>query len=171
MRQQIQGILLCAALAGCATPGSVSRGAYGNFVAQPFSPYNQQLAKDALVQLTEVYPPASTRFKLQQPIPDAFGAALAVSLRGRGYALRENPRSIMRQSTDAVERPLASAPIGASAQESEGIPMRYVLDLAAAPNLYRLTLFLGDQSLSRAYWTKEGMLHPAGAWVRKESQP
>lgn len=170
MRQQIQGILLCAALAGCATPGSVSRSAYGNFVAQPFSPYNQQLAKDALVQLTEVYSPASTRFELQQPIRDTFGAALAVSLRSRGYALRENPRPIMRQS-DAMERPLASAPIGASGQESEGIPMRYVLDLAAAPNLYRLTLFLGDQSLSRAYWTKEGLLHPAGAWVRKESQP
>ena len=36
------------------------------------------------------------------------------------------------------------------------------------PNLYRLTVFIGNQSLSRVYRLDEQMLAQAGAWVRKE---
>jgi hypothetical protein len=49
--------------------------------------------------------------------------------------------------------------------------LRYVLDRAADGDLYRVTLSVGDQSLARAYLAQNGAVHPAGAWVRRESQP
>lgn len=156
----IRPAMLCALLTSCSTADNLPSGLYGNFIAHPVANYEQQLAKDAMAQLTAVYPPASTRFELKQATSDAFGAALVDSLRSQGYALLESvPFSTTRPD---------GLPQGAVGRDRVGIPMHYILDLAAAPNLYRLTLLLGDQSLSRAYMARDSALLPAGAWVRRE---
>ena len=51
---------------------------------------------------------------------------------------------------------------------SGGLPLRYVLDQAGDSNLYRLTLMVGNQSITRPYLAQNGTFAPAGYWVRKE---
>jgi hypothetical protein len=46
--------------------------------------------------------------------------------------------------------------------------MSYVFDHPASLDLYRVTLVIGEKSLSRVYLTKDGTVAPAGSWVRKE---
>jgi len=43
-----------------------------------------------------------------------------------------------------------------------------VLDQAGDSNLYRLTLLVGNQSITRPYLVQDGSFAPAGYWVRKE---
>lgn len=154
MRKIVSLALLALALGlgGCATTSQ-----YGNFV-QSAALDQQKLATDAVQQLAMLYAPARTRLELQQPTPDPFGQALVKSLRDKGYALLEYaPASAASQ---------ASAP--ATTAASGGLPLRYVLDQAGDSNLYRLTLMVGNQSITRPYLAQNGMFAPAGYWVRKE---
>ncbi|SDY51346.1 conjugal transfer protein TrbH [Nitrosomonas halophila] len=145
MRKIIIASLFALSLAGCATTGK-----YGNFV--PAAANQQQIASDAVQQLATLYPPAKTRFELQQATPDAFGIALINSLRERGYALLEfNP-------VNQAQASIATA----------ALPLRYVLDQAGPAGLYRLTLLVGSQSITRPYLKENGSFVPAGYWVRKE---
>jgi hypothetical protein len=60
-------------------------------------------------------------------------------------------------------------PVGKEGNPAAAVPvlrLRYVLDRAA--DLVRVTLEIGEQSMSRAYLAQNDALHPAGAWVRKE---
>lgn len=149
MRKIIISALFMLTLAGCASTGQ-----YGNFV--PDAANQQQLATDAVQQLAKLYPPAQTRFELHQATPDAFGMALTSSLRERGYALLEfNP---------ADKAQVSPAPASASTS----MPLRYVLDQAGTTNLYRLTLLVGNQSITRPYLAENGTFVPAGYWARKE---
>lgn len=150
MRKIIIAALFVLALGGCATTGQ-----YGNFVPPTAAVDQQQLAREAVQQLAVLYPPAKTRLELQQATPDAFGQALVLTLRERGYALLEfNPASAKAQAT--------------AASEPAGLPLRYVLDQAGDSNLYRLTLLVGNQSITRPYLVQDGSFAPAGYWVRKE---
>lgn len=130
-------------LCGCATVPQTS-----NFVADGDQ---APIATDAVQQLASLYAPAHTALALQQPTSDPFGQALVQGLRARGYQVAEyvpaNPR-------EDAPRPQA------------GTPLRYVLD--AAGDIYRLTLFVGDQAISRPYTAQAGSFTPAGAWSRKE---
>ena len=147
--------LLVVGLAGCATTRPST---YGNFTQSAPAVFNQTMADDAVKQLVAVYPPASTRFDLQHATPDAFGSSLVESLRAKGYALLE--------FKPAVPGSAASAATDATA--TTGKPLRYILDQAES-NLYRVTLLVGNQSLTRAYSAAQnGTLYPAGVWVRKE---
>ena len=140
--------VLLTCLAGCATekPGN------GNFIQAEPTAYSAKLVSDSVQQLVKVFPPAKTRFDLAQPTPDAFGTMLVASLRGKGYALRE----------------FDAAP-AAKAKESEPlITFRYTVDQLGEFNLYRVTLLVGDQSLTRAYQARNGALLPAGSWMHKE---
>ena len=149
MRKLIIAALFALTLAGCATTGQ-----YGNFV--PAAAGQQQIATDAVQQLATLYPPAKTRFELHQATPDAFGVALVNTLRERGYALLEfNP----------ADKAQASA---APAEASGALPLRYVLDQAGTSNLYRLTLLVGSQSITRPSLEENGTFAPAGYWARKE---
>jgi len=139
MHKLIIAALFALALGGCATTGQ-----YGNFVP-PTAADQQQLAREAVQQLAALYPPAKTRLALQQATPDAFGQALVLTLRERGYALLE----FSQTSTPA----------------SESLPLRYVLDQAG--DLYRLTLLIGNQSITRPYLVQDGSFAPAGYWVRR----
>ena len=147
MRQFTLAALLAMALAGCA-----STAPYGNFAAHPPAGLEERIAADTVKQLVTLYPPARTRFHLGQPTPDAYGSALVEALRAKGYALVE-------VKTSPQETAPATAP---------GLSLHYVLDAVASPNLYRVTVMVGQKSLSRAYLAQNNRVAPAGAWVRKE---
>jgi hypothetical protein len=152
----LAGLVGLGSLAGCATP---ERSAYGNFTQSAPPAMEQTLADDAVKQLAALYPPASTRLDLQQATPDAFGSRLVESLRAKGYALLE-----FKPGAKTAALPGTSTDRAAGA----GKPLRYILDQLDA-NLYRLTVRVGDQSITRAYApAQSGTLRPAGAWVRKE---
>lgn len=153
--------LLALALGGCATTASQSP--YGNFV-QSAALDQQKLATEAVQQLATLYVPARTRLELQQPTPDPFGQALVKALRDKGYALLEFVPAGSPSPASAASQPSPAAPQAAPG----GLPLRYVLDQAGDSNLYRLTLMVGNQSITRAYLAQNGVFAPAGSWARKE---
>ncbi len=141
-------ILLALVATGCATV----RGPYGNHIKDQPAIIDQQIAQDAVQQITTLYPPAKTRFDLQQPTPDVFGSELVSGLRKNGYALREFDPNAKPNTGD-------SAP---------GLPLRYVLDQLTEDHLYRLTIQVGAQAINRPYKREHGTVVPAGYWARKE---
>ena len=144
--------LLCVlGLAGCATPPAP----YGNFIGQAPAGYDRTIAEDAVRQLAAVYPPANTRFELQHATPDAFGRLLMASLRAKGYAVREAGPTLVAQGATA------RGEAGATTTAGPVLPLQYVLDRPAG--LVRVTLMIGDQSLTRAYLAQKDTLRPAGA--------
>ena len=147
MRQFTLAALLAMALAGCA-----STAPYGNFATHPPAGLEERIAADTVKQLVALYPPARTRFHLGQPTPDAYGSALVEALRAKGYALVE----------------VKASPQEAAPATAPGLSLHYVLDAVASPNLYRVTVMVGQKSLSRAYLAQNNRVAPAGAWVRKE---
>ena len=147
MRQLTLPALLVMALAGCA-----STAPYGNFATHPPVGLEQKIAVDTAKQLVALYPPARTRFHLGQPTPDAYGSALVEALRAKGYALVE----------------VKASPQEAAPPTAPGLSLHYVLDAVASPNLYRVTVMVGQKSLSRAYLAQNNRVAPAGAWVHKE---
>jgi hypothetical protein len=156
MRHAACSLLGALVLAGCATPPTP----YGNFIGQAPAGYDRTIAEDAVRQLAAVYPPAATRFEVRQATHDAFGRLLMASLRAKGYAVREaGPTSVAQGAT-------ARSEAGVAAAAGPVLPLRYVLDRPA--DLVRVTLMIGDQSLTRAYLAQNDALRPAGAWVRKE---
>jgi hypothetical protein len=158
----LAGLAGLVSLAGCATP---ERSAYGNFTQSAPAAMEQTLADDAVKQLVVLYPPATTRLDLQQATPDAFGSRLVESLRAKGYALLEFKPGA---KTAALPATATATDRATDRTASAGKPLRYILDQFDA-NLYRLTVRVGDQSLTRAYApAQSGTLRPAGAWVRKE---
>ena len=165
--------LLIASLAGCATRDADTSSAYGNFVQNSPAACDQKMAEDAVKRLVAMYPPARTRFDLQQSTSDAFGTALVASMRGKGYALLEYKPAPGSQdlATANGQRPVpAKAPAaGAIAKPAAAtLSLRYILDLDQGSNLYRVTLLVGNQTLTRAYLAQNGSALPAGAWIRKE---
>lgn len=165
MRTYIVAVLGAACLAACAANDAP----YGNFLASPVAANDERMAGDAVKQLVAVYPPARTRLSLRQATPDVFGAALVKSLRGNGYALREftpgPDKAMPAPASDGVQ---AGRTTATPAPPSAFLPFGYVLDVAAAPNLYRVTLSIGRESLTRPYLARDGSVYPAGAWVRRE---
>jgi hypothetical protein len=156
----LAGLVGLGSLAGCATP---ELPAHGNFTQSAPAAMQQTLADDAVKQLAALYPPATTRLDLQQATPDAFGSRLVESLRAKGYALLE-----FKPGTKTAALPATATATATATAAGAGKPLRYILDQFDA-NLYRLTVRVGDQSLTRAYApAQSGALRPAGAWVRKE---
>jgi hypothetical protein len=157
MRKLVFSALIVAALAGCATTHSP----YGNFVEGTPAAYNKRMVDDAVKQLMAVYPPASTRLDLKQATPDSFGTELVTALRAKGYALLEF-------KPEGAPAEAAPAPVAVAVPASSALALRYVIDQAGESNLYRVTLQVGHQSLTRAYASQNSVLYPAGMWVRKE---
>jgi hypothetical protein len=153
---------LLAGLAGCASHDPSTNSSYGNFVPDSPAASDQKMAFDAVQRLSALYPPARTRFDLQQITPDAFGTALVASLRARGYALLEY------KSTQDTATPAGQAPTPSARSPGTTLALRYVVDFDPASQLYRITLLIGNQSLTRAYLAQNGSTVAAGAWVRKE---
>lgn len=141
----ILSVFLCLLLLGCTTR-------YGNYAQTPME-YDTKLASDTVKQLVKLYPPARTRFAIKQPTPDYFGATLVSSLRSNGYALTEYKQIPTAQSGE---------------QQPNAIPdidLYYIVDRQMDLNLYRVSLRIGQQSLTRAYAIDaDKQLRPAGAW-------
>ena len=150
--------LLLACLAGCAANRMADASAYGNLLAAPVPAQENGIAADAAARLIASYPPARTRFALQHAAQDGFGSELLKRLRSQCYAIGE-----FSSQTQAAAPPLPPA-AGAT-------PLRYVLDMAAEPDLVRLTLYAGSESLTRAYLLQGGAARPASAWIRREAAP
>lgn len=162
-RRGIAALLLCGALfaiGGCAT--TAPNGGYGNF-AEASPELNDKLANDSLRQLAALYPPARTRFNLVQPTPDPYGAALVAGLRAKGYAVMESKDLPATQRSAAPKKPASGPETGPA-----GLDLRYVVDRQGTSNLYRVTMVIGTQSLTRGYVAQNDGMHAAGAWVRKE---
>lgn len=152
--------LVALALGGCATTAP-----YGNFVQPPVTVDQQQLAGDAARQLAALWPPAKTRFELQQPTPDEFGAVLVANLRAAGYAVLEYAP---QKTSGAAPDQKAGEPVAVVTPTTAALPLRYLLDHDADTGLFRLTLLVGSQSITRPYLAQNHALVPAGYWVRKE---
>lgn len=146
--------ILALNLGGCAARSQV-----GNFIQPTVTVLDQpQLAADAVQQITTLYAPAHTRLELQQSTPDLFGKAFVQALRDKGYALQE---FVQHAASTAGNKP--SLPT-----EPGGLPVSYVLDHAGEPDLFRLTVVIGHQSITRPFLARDGAFTPAGYWVRKE---
>lgn len=141
------------ALVGCATTSSN----YGNFLSPNTELMIQnKLADDAIMQLAALYPPAKVQFELHQPTPDLFGTALVQKLRENGYAIQEyTPKVAVQNALPEQVTP-----------HNDATPLRYVVDWAEG--LYRVTLSVGSESLTRAYLSQDGTVQPASYWIRKE---
>jgi len=133
-------VVVCLLFVGCA-----SRSMYGNFVESKAN--EDKLIADATKQLMLLYPPAKNRFELQQPTPDSLGKALVQSMREAGYAVLEFD--------------------GSPNAQPSGHSFRYTFDQAGS-SLYRLTLFVGSQSIIRPFSLQSGTYVPVGHWSRKE---
>jgi hypothetical protein len=144
-------LAVTAALGGC-----VSTPRYGDFLDEKApTGVRQSLVADTVKELLALYPPASTRFDVGQPAADPYGVSLVEALRSSGYGVQEQAAS-----TGAGKPPEASA--------GPGLGLRYVVDAPAKTGLYRVTVIVGQNALSRAYVAQGGGVVAAGAWVRKE---
>ncbi|SDO53488.1 Conjugal transfer protein TrbH [Pseudomonas jinjuensis] len=142
-------LFVCAWLAACANSP------YGNFAEHSTPAINQQMASATARQLATLYPPASTRLQMGQEATDGYGIALVRSLRASGYSVREfNPQA------RAADKPANTT--------ASPLLVNYIVDAPMDSNLYRITLLVGRESLSRAYAVQNDRLQAAGVWVRKE---
>lgn len=157
MRTFLLLALILADLVGCASTSAP----YGNFIQNTAVTNDKKMADDAVKKLVALYPPANSRFKLQHATPDAFGTSLVEAMRAKGYALLEfGPElAVPQQATPDANR---------TAQTSAGLSLSYILDQTKGSDLYRVSLIINNQSLSRVYQIKDGKIYPAGYWVRKE---
>lgn len=163
MKRRVPLALLALALGGCGTTAP-----YGNFIQPPMTVDQQPLAGDAAKQLAALWPPAKTRFELKQPTPDAFGTALVGNLRAAGYAVLEYGATKAAVAGSAAHEEAPVDPAAGVTPATVALPLRYVLDRDAGTGLYRLTLWVGTQSVTRPYLDQNRTLIPAGYWVRKE---
>ena len=122
----------------------------------------QRLVDDTSSKLRMLYPPARTRFEIQSRT-DPFGVGLIESLRAMGYAVAEEVPAVA-----GVQIAEPASEVG-SVAEPASLRLNYIVDASPDARLYRVTLLIGNSSLSRAYLnTPEGALQPGGAWVRLE---
>ena len=117
---------------------------YGNFT-QISQDKDEVLAKDAVNRLAKVYVPARTTFTLSHKAHDGFGEKIIENLRKNGYGVVE------------------------TASHQKPANFYYVVDESNKNEVYRVSLFVGDQVYSRAYLVKEDVLAPISAWSHKES--
>ena len=126
-------------MAGCAVKTEQNF----NFAPNLTQVEQQQIVSDTVKKLAELYLPAKTRLSFQAN-EDTFGVLLVHDLREQGYAIDE------AQNTP---------------NDPSGLQVRYILDQAV--DLYRMTVMIGSDSLSRPYSEENGVLIAAGFWVHK----
>ena len=156
----VLGIGLGFLLASCVSPP------YGYLINGAVPPQMpERLAQDTVTRMEALYPPAHTRLALTHPATDAYGLALMEALRRKGYGVLDYRVHTRMNSSTRDDMPIAVQP--AVSREAD-LRFGYVVDGPFEPRLYRVTVFIGSQSLSRAYHMDEQAIAQAGAWVRKE---
>lgn len=131
-------------LVGCATTQ------VGNFATAPADAY-QTMVDDTVTRLTGLYPPARTCFQINQKIRDPFGALLVKSLRLKGYSVIDSPSKKIKNQI-----------------VNNAISFAYIVDSPRSPALYRVSIMIGCNAISRAYAFNQGHLYPSGSWAYKE---
>lgn len=127
-----------------------------------------QMANEAVAQVVKLHPPAKVRIALLQPATDSFGAALLENLRESGYAVIEETTAnpVQTQGTQARTEAIQGHQVAPG--QAPLVQLAYVLEPATDPTLYRMTLFLNQQSLSRLYWSGDDKPRAAGHWLYRE---
>jgi hypothetical protein len=97
-------------------------------------------AQDAASQLTHVYPPAQNTFYISQKVNDGFGINLIHEMRKKGYGVIEH------------------------VQPRQKANLFYVIDEVGKGSLYRVSLYVGSQTLSRVYVKTDKKIAPASPW-------
>ena len=121
--------------------GCVSTG--DGYFAREAAGYEGRMAQDAVAQIKRMYVPASTRFAIVDDGRNPFATALAGALRHQGYAV--------------------------AGDGGYGIAVQSVVD-ALPDDMYRVTLRVGGEELSRAYAVAtDGNTYPASYWARCEA--
>jgi hypothetical protein len=145
-------------LAGCATQAHAP---YGNFLQNNTQTNDRKVVDDVVKKLVSLYPPATTRFDLQHATPDYFGSYLVASLRAKGYA-------VLEFQSDSTTASTASA--ASEAPATPGLLLSYIVDQGQSSDLFRVELIINrQQRLNRVYQlAQDGVLYPAGYWLRKE---
>lgn len=129
------------ALTGCAYTAS----RHGSYAIGAAAPDAQAMAADSLGELVKLYPPAISRVSIDTASAgDVFGQTLADGLRKRGYA-------VVEASAKDKADPLA-------------LPLSYVVDQPMA-GFYRVTIRVGQQSLTRGFAAGEGGFGPTAGWA------
>lgn len=117
---------------------------YGDFT-KASQDKDAYLANDAVLQLTHVFPAAHNTFYLNQKTNNGFGMQLVQALREKGYGVIENVQT--RQKANLF----------------------YVIDEIEPRQIYRMSLYIHAQTLSRLYQRTGNCLVPISAWSHKES--
>lgn len=106
---------------------------------------NQTIARDATHQLSQLYPPAKTHFRIT-PYSDGFGLAFVNALRLKGYGINEGGITSHAQSS-----------------------LTYVITSLSPYPLIRLTLKVDGKLISGVYTKNpKGEMNPLGTWIRQE---
>lgn len=150
-------VIVMAVVSGCGKQPEQ----YGNFA----NVQSGGLAGDAVAVLKTAYPPAKTRLNLlHQYSDDVFGVELVEALRREGYAIAEYappPRGDKYSTAAASDTPRPG-----------GFDFGYVVDHLAEDGGMRLSLFVGDETLSRLYAVggtpEEPAYAPLGDWVWRQ---
>ncbi|WP_448949334.1 conjugal transfer protein TrbH [Lautropia mirabilis] len=163
--------ILAMTLVGCALTSPEDP--YGDHLGVNID--HDELAKGSVATLVTLYPPAKTKLVLQQKAADPFGVALLKRLRERGYAIEEPVKKSKSVKTPIPRNANKFNPLqgpepekkDTKTEDQDGLPFRYIL-ASSGPDLYHLTIIVGNQSLARPFLLRDGHLVAAGAWVRKE---
>ena len=186
MHKFIYLALIASVLTACA--GGPAPAVTGNLVPAAAPADDKKMADDVAAKMAVLFLPARTRINLLQTTPDSFGASLVEALRMRGYALSEftpaaptgvsgvgavggSGQAAVFSGVSLVD---TQHPKGHALTEiksgppAEVLSLAYVVDQPLSAGLYRVTVFINSQSISRLYQEKDGIVVPAGYWVRKE---
>lgn len=145
-------VLITLSLTGCVSTR------VGNFATAPVDVY-QTMVNDTVGRLVVLYPPARTCFQINQNTSDPFGTLMLKTLRAKGYSVIESRPKIFGQKATRTNK---FVPI------AQGIPLAYVVDSPRLQNLYRVSVMMGCNTISRAYILNQGHVYPEGAWTHKE---
>ena len=181
MNKHIIVVFMLLSLTGCTTNKM-----YGNFVKNPVEIDQRKIAEDTVKKIVELYPPAKTHFELKQTTSDMFGTALVHYLRDQGYAITElvirdksetrhqkiTQRHAMRfnrrRVNSVTSHPATPDTPPKPTVQTTGLPLHYIFDQLMDTQLYRVTILIGDQSVTRVYHQQNDHIVPAGHWIRKE---
>lgn len=111
--------------------GCGAQSKYGNFTNVDSS----SLVNDAITVMLANYPPAQTRLNMIHTAHDTWGEKLVRTLRTHGYAVNE----------------YSDAPPRKDKYAETGVQFAFILDEFKPEKEFNLTLFIGEEILSRSY--------------------
>lgn len=125
---------------------------YGNYIKNLPENYNHILAQNAYTQLSILYQPNKTTFKLSHEFNDAFGIDLYEKLKKSGYVIYQYNNE-KKSSADT--------------EEVTGTTLAYVID-TTDKNIYRVILYVDGKQLTKCFLIKDNEVKSLGFWTKQE---